>query len=118
MKLETIVKLNTLFERGNKDKSRRVSADRARIILIEEILAKDWFEQCLITESRIKVFFATTPASQHKLIREIREAIQNQDDNVPARDDLQIMEDTAEENTVEQLNDLQAETTEDLNLDL
>ena len=63
-----VVQIKCSFVRGNNDKARRVTADRARKFLIDETSHDDWYEQALVTETRIKAFFGATIATQHKLI--------------------------------------------------
>ena len=69
MNLQSMTLLHTLFTRGNKFKNRRYTADRAQSLLFEEVASRDWFEQTLVTESRIKAFFGMSVANQLKLIR-------------------------------------------------
>ena len=70
MNLQSLTLLHTLFTRGNQQKNRRYTADRAQLLLYEEVASKDWFEQSLVTESRIKAFFGMSATNQLKLIRE------------------------------------------------
>ena len=58
MSLASMTFLNTLYVRGNIDKARRVTADRARIELITEVNHADWYEHAFCTETRIKAFFS------------------------------------------------------------
>ena len=61
--------LNSLFVEGNKNKARRVTADRVVIRLQQEVLAANWFEQSFITEARVKAFFGLSATAQQKLIQ-------------------------------------------------
>ena len=70
MTLETMQMLNNLFMRGNADKARRVSADRARLQIIKEVAYNNWYEQTLVTEERVKAFFGMNLVKQRKLINE------------------------------------------------
>ena len=68
MSYDTMVLLHSLFQRGNDDKSRRVTADRAMILVREEVACKDWLEQAMVTEAKIKAFFGLKSNAQKKLI--------------------------------------------------
>jgi hypothetical protein len=69
MNLQSMILLHTLFKRGNEFKNRRYTADRAQSLLFDEVAQKDWYEQTILTESRIKAFFGMTVSNQQKLIR-------------------------------------------------
>ena len=45
-----------------------MTVDPAQILEKQEVVARDWFEQALVTEVRIKVFFGMTPAKQQRMI--------------------------------------------------
>ena len=45
-----------------------MSADRARITIFDDVVAKDWYEQALVSETGIKAFFGATLTAQRKLI--------------------------------------------------
>ena len=62
-----------MFDRGNKDKAHRVSADRARRIIVDTIGSNKWDEQVVTTETRIKAFFVMSPQNQQKAISEAEE---------------------------------------------
>ena len=68
--VEVMKKLNELFETGRKDKKRRVSADRAWKILVDQIIECDWEQRVLITVPRIKAFFQLDRDKQTKLIND------------------------------------------------
>ena len=48
---------NEIKERGESNKAKRISADRAQVLLYEVIAKIDWYEQALATEVKIKAFF-------------------------------------------------------------
>ena len=79
LSLSTNEKLHSLFVRGNVDKSKRISADRARILIVDELIGNDWYEQAILTEARIKAFFGMTKAKQLKLISAQRDGVPNAD---------------------------------------
>ena len=49
--------LKKMFEWGHKDKSRKVSADRAKKILVDDILYESWAEKLVVSIPRIKNIF-------------------------------------------------------------
>ena len=53
--LPTLQLLNSIFVRSNDDKSTRMTADRAQIIVHEEVSATDRNERALVTEIRIQI---------------------------------------------------------------
>ena len=77
LSLSTIEMLHNLYDRGNIDKSRRLSADRARVIIVEEVANRDWYEQSNLTETRIKAFFAMGKVKQLKLIAGLKDDVPN-----------------------------------------
>jgi len=74
LSVETLELLKKLYDLGNQDKSKRISADRAHVIVVEEVAARDWYEQLICTVPRIKVFFGMSKAKMKKLIEERRGA--------------------------------------------
>ena len=64
MSLASMTFLNTLYVRGNTDKARRVTADRARIDLIADVNYADSYEQAFCTETIIKAFFSAQNTGQ------------------------------------------------------
>ena len=68
LSLPTMQFLHVLFMEGNRDKARRVTADRAVIRLRIEVIASDWYEQAFATEQRVKAFFGLSATAQQKLI--------------------------------------------------
>ena len=99
MKLATMQRLNALFVRGNTDKARRVTADRARLIILEDTALNDWYEQALVTDTRVKAFFSAKASGQLNLINEARKR-QLATDNVNRNDNNTVGE--AFESLVEQ----------------
>ena len=85
MKLATMQRLNALFVRGNTDKARRVTADRARLIILEDTALNDWYEQALVTDTRVKAFFSAKASGQLNLINEARKR-QPATDNINRND--------------------------------
>ena len=63
MNLESLAILHRIFARDNALKNRRLTADRAQMILYEEMASRDWCELALATESRIKAFFEISSAN-------------------------------------------------------
>ena len=83
---EVLEKLRLLYNRGNIDKKRKISADRALRILIDELIYDDWEQRVIISVPRIKAFFALTPSKQknaieymvhNKEIDQYKELVQN-----------------------------------------
>jgi hypothetical protein len=70
MRLDTLQKLKSLYDVGNKFKSKRISGDRAHAMVMEEIASEDWHEQLLVTVARVKAFFGYSKARQDALIHE------------------------------------------------
>ena len=68
LSIPTLNKLHDLFVTGNEDKARRITASRARSIIIQEIASRDWYEQSILTGVKIKIFFALTTKKQKQLI--------------------------------------------------
>ena len=62
-----LCKLSDLYQLGHVDKKRKISADRALRILIEELIYDDWEQQVVISVPRIKAFFSLSPAKQKML---------------------------------------------------
>ena len=60
-----LCKLSDLYQLGHVDKKRKISADRALRILIEELIYDDWEQQVVISVPRIKAFFSLSPAKQN-----------------------------------------------------
>ena len=50
------------------NKSRKVSADRARKVLLSYAITHDWKAQCIVTVAKIEAFFSMTPAEMHQLL--------------------------------------------------
>ena len=57
-----------IFLQGNQSKDKRSSADHSRVTIFEDVAAKNWYEQALVSETRIKAFFGATLTAQRKLI--------------------------------------------------
>ena len=72
LSISSLEKLNTLFERGNKDKAKKVSASRARALVVDDIASTDWYERSILTEAKIKAFFGLTATKQMALIQKIK----------------------------------------------
>ena len=66
----TLKTLEELFQKGNQNKSSRISADRARIFIIEGLEKCNWYERVIVTEAKIKAYFGTTLTSRKKLMAE------------------------------------------------
>ena len=65
---ELLGKLRFLYDIGNVDKKRKISADRALRILIDELIYDDWEQRVIISVPRIKAFFALTPFKQKEFL--------------------------------------------------
>ena len=65
---EVLAKLRFLYDIGNVDKKRKISADRALRILIDELIYDDWEQRVIISVPRIKAFFALTPSKQKDVL--------------------------------------------------
>ena len=61
------------WDLGEKYKSNKVSAERARRMLIDSVISNDWEERMLVTVSRIKVFFGNSRAEMETYIKKIEE---------------------------------------------
>ena len=72
LSLPTIEMLHSLFERGYIDKSRRLSIGRARVLVVDEVARRDWYEQSIFTKAKIKTLFGTSKAQQLKLVAGLR----------------------------------------------
>jgi hypothetical protein len=57
MRLDTLKILRKLFDLGSEVKSKRILADRAHAIVMEEIAAEDWHEHLLGTGGCVKAVF-------------------------------------------------------------
>jgi hypothetical protein len=68
MRLDTIKKLKTLFDAGNKCKSKRISGEGAHAKVMEDVAADDWHEQLIVTVARVKAFFGYSKDKYEKLI--------------------------------------------------
>ena len=90
MCLVSMTFLNKLFIRGNTDKTRRVTADRAHIDCIADVIYTDWYEQSFCTETKIKAFFSAKGVGQ---VEQINKELQrlasggNVAKNITNRDD-------------------------------
>lgn len=70
LSVSTLQLLKSLYDEGNKEKAHRISADRACRLIHETVAAEDWYEQVVVTESKIKAFFAMSPRNQQRAIDE------------------------------------------------
>jgi hypothetical protein len=71
MRLESAVLLVRLFDMGNKEKSRKMSGERAHALLMEDVAQYDWHDQVIMRVARVKGVFGMTTANHQKLIREL-----------------------------------------------
>ena len=60
--------LHNLFLRGNAQRCYRISADRAQVLLFEEVIKTDWYQQSIATEVKIKAYFGMSAANQRILM--------------------------------------------------
>ena len=109
--LTTLEKLHTLFVRGNDDKYRRVSADRVRAVIVEESASKEWYEQSILTEARIKAFFGMKKDKQLALITSLMNSVTN----VEVQAELEELEEAEEQ---EEALALKETNMEDITLEL
>ena len=111
MSLVTMQRLNALFIRGNTNKARRVAADRARLIVPEDTALDDWYEQALVTDTRVKAFFSAKVSGQVKLINEARERELAGDDVGSHADDEvgQAFETLVEQTMEEEVQEMEAD---------
>ena len=72
MKPETMKALIGWWMQGNKDKSAKVSAERARDLLIEGIIRSDWEEQLSVSIPKVKAFFSKNKTDMDKLMAQCR----------------------------------------------
>jgi hypothetical protein len=72
MKLETMKALIGWWMQGNKDKSAKVSAERARDLLVEDSIRSDWEEQLNISIPKIKAFFSKNKTDMDKLMAQCK----------------------------------------------
>ena len=72
IKLAAMQRLKALFVRGNTDKVRRVTADRARLVILEGTALNDWYEQALVTDTSVKAFFSAKASGQLNLINDAK----------------------------------------------
>lgn len=72
LSVNTLEVLKQLYDNGVSDKSKKVSADRAHVIITEQESARDWYERIICTVARVKVFFSTSPNKMQDLIEKSR----------------------------------------------
>lgn len=70
-------KLNQLYLMGKDDKKRKVSADRALRIVLDEVVFDNWYEQLSVTVPKIKAFFSLSSLKQSKLLEAMSGDINN-----------------------------------------
>ena len=68
LSVATLQELKKLYDDGVRDKSKKVSADRAHVIVTEQTAARDWYERIICTVARVKVFFSLQPNKMIDLI--------------------------------------------------
>jgi hypothetical protein len=59
-RLDTLKSIKKLSDMGNEVKSKKISADRAHAIVMEDIAAEDWHEELLVTVTRVNAFSLDT----------------------------------------------------------
>ena len=114
LSLPTIEMLHSLFERGNIDKSRRLSAERARVLVVEAVARRDWYEQSILTEAKIKGFFGTNKTQQLKILAGLR----NEVPHVEVEGVIAELEELEEAEEREEVRALQDANLEELMLDV
>ena len=67
---ECLQKLYDLHARGKgkENKSKRVTAERALSILVDDVIRHDWEQRLTLTVPKIKTFFQKTPDSMKKML--------------------------------------------------
>jgi hypothetical protein len=69
VRLDTFTTLKIYFWSGKlKLKGKRISADKAHVIVMEDITAEDWHERLLVTVARVKAFFVYSKDKRDELI--------------------------------------------------
>ena len=94
----TLTELKSLYDGGCADKSKKVSADRAHVVITEQTAKRDWYERLICTVARVKAFFAMTPTKMRELISKNshfeseREKLQNDTaaNNVPVVNEIEV----------------------------
>jgi hypothetical protein len=106
MRLDTLQKLKSLYDVGNKFKSKRISGDRAHATVMEEIASEDWHEQLIVTVARVKAFFGYSKARQDALIHEATLRISDETSEFEGSEAAETFEDIedAERQEAEALN--------------
>ena len=79
-------KLQGLYDIGKQDKKRKLSADRALQIILDEIISDNWDERLIVTVPRIKAFFGLTPAKQQNAIQDSFTQVEHNEFNVSVRE--------------------------------
>ena len=67
---ECVEKLFNLHRRGvgKKNKSKKVTAERAFTVLVDDVIRYDWEQRLTLTVPKIKSFFQKTPARMKKIL--------------------------------------------------
>ncbi|XP_040564364.1 uncharacterized protein [Lepeophtheirus salmonis] len=68
MSHDVLCKLRMLYQYGRSDKNRKMSADRTRQIIIDEIITYRWDDRVVLTIPRIKAFFQMKPEKQKNIM--------------------------------------------------
>lgn len=68
LSVSTLQVLKDLFDGGIADKSKKVSADRAHVVITEQIALRDWYERSICTVARVKAFYALSPKKMSEMI--------------------------------------------------
>ena len=69
MPLKTLEQFNRLFIQGNARKYYGISEDCDRALVREEVSSQYWYEQVVVTETRIKAFFTMPLTIQQNTIK-------------------------------------------------
>ena len=67
LKKEVMLQLIDMWEKGNLDKTAKVTAEGARADLVKRVIQKDWAEQANVTVPRIKAFFQKNATAMKEL---------------------------------------------------
>jgi hypothetical protein len=67
MRSDTVLALIEMWEQGQKDKSGKVSAEKAISRLIDGVMARNWLERLNVSVPRIKQFFGKDKVQMEKL---------------------------------------------------
>ena len=65
--------LERLYERGNRNKSHKVSADKALMLLNDDLITTNWTQKLLCNIPKIKAFFSLSKSNMRKTFDELND---------------------------------------------